>query len=69
MRGLWQKTKHDASPDYAASKYPVGRAVINMLEGRGDAHPANYANPCPERHGAMVGRISARLKLTNPRYQ
>jgi amidophosphoribosyltransferase len=47
----------------------AGRTAIKELEGRDDAHLAEYANPCSEKHCAMVGRICARLKLTSLRYQ
>jgi amidophosphoribosyltransferase len=47
----------------------AGRRAIRELEGDSDANLAEYANPCSEKHCAMVERIRQRLGLTSLRYQ
>ena len=47
----------------------AGRRAIRELEGREDAPLEEYANPCSEKHRAMVDRIRERLKLTSLKYQ
>jgi len=47
----------------------AARRAIKELEGDADAHLADYANPCSERHCAMVERIRQRLGLTSLQYQ
>lgn len=47
----------------------AARKAIHDIEGSGDAHLEEYANPCSGRHCAMVERICKRLKLTTLRYQ
>ena len=45
------------------------RKAIKELEGDENAHTEEYANPCSERHCAMVDRIRKRLRLTTLKYQ
>ncbi len=47
----------------------AARKAIKELEGRDDAHLAEYSNPDTPRHCAMVDCIRARLHLTTLRYQ
>jgi amidophosphoribosyltransferase len=47
----------------------AGRRAIKEIEGRDDKHLQEYANPCSEKHCAMVERIRKRLKLTSLKYQ
>jgi amidophosphoribosyltransferase len=47
----------------------AGRRAIAEIEGRDNEDPREYANPDSEKHGAMVGKICARLKLTSLKYQ
>ena len=47
----------------------AGRRAIRELEGRDDAPLEEYANPCSEKHCAMVDRIRNRLNLTTLNYQ
>lgn len=47
----------------------AGRRAIKEIEGRDDKHLEEYANPCSDRHCAMVERIRKRLKLTSLKYQ
>jgi amidophosphoribosyltransferase len=47
----------------------AARTAIKQLEGDPDKHLDEYANPCSEKHCAMVGKICKRLKLTSLQYQ
>jgi amidophosphoribosyltransferase len=47
----------------------AARRAIKQLERHGDTRLADYANPCSERHCAMVEKIRKRLKLTTLKYQ
>jgi amidophosphoribosyltransferase len=47
----------------------AGRTAIKELEGTDNKNPHQYANPCSEKHCAMVERIRQRLKLTSLSYQ
>jgi amidophosphoribosyltransferase len=47
----------------------AGRTAIKELEGEDNQAPHEYANPCSEKHCAMVERIRCRLKLTSLNYQ
>jgi amidophosphoribosyltransferase len=47
----------------------AARTAIKQIEGRDDKDLPEYANPCSEKHCAMVERIRERLKLTTLRYQ
>jgi amidophosphoribosyltransferase len=47
----------------------AGRAAVKDLEGEDGKHLEEYADPCSERHGAMVEHIRRRLKLTTLKYQ
>jgi amidophosphoribosyltransferase len=45
------------------------RKAIKELEGDEHAHTEEYADPCSDRHCAMVERIRKRLRLTTLKYQ
>ncbi len=45
------------------------RKAIGELEGNADNNLREYANPCSEKHCAMVNEIARRLNLTSLRYQ
>ncbi len=47
----------------------AGRWAIRELEGRHEAPLEEYADPCSEKHCAMVGQIRDRLHLTSLKYQ
>ena len=47
----------------------AGRTAIKELEGVDNKDLDQYANPCSDKHCAMVERIRDRLKLTSLRYQ
>jgi amidophosphoribosyltransferase len=47
----------------------AARTAIKDLEGTDNKDLDQYANPCSEKHCAMVGRICQRLKLTSLKYQ
>jgi amidophosphoribosyltransferase len=47
----------------------AARTAIKQIEGRDDKDLPEYANPCSEKHCAMVEKIRERLKLTTLRYQ
>ena len=47
----------------------AGRRAIKELEGEDGKDLAEYANPCSEKHCAMVERIRRRLNLTTLKYQ
>ncbi|OGV67939.1 MAG: amidophosphoribosyltransferase [Lentisphaerae bacterium RIFOXYC12_FULL_60_16] len=47
----------------------AGRKAIQALEGRDNHHLEDYANPCSDRHCAMVEWIRKKLNLTTLRYQ
>jgi len=47
----------------------AARRAIQELEGSDAKNLAEYADPCSDRHCAMVERIRARLQLTTLRYQ
>ena len=47
----------------------AGRRAIHEIEGDDRKNLAEYANPCSDKHGAMVERIRARLHLTTLQYQ
>ena len=47
----------------------AARRAIKELEGTGDKDLAEYADPCSDKHCAMVERIRRRLNLTTLKYQ
>jgi amidophosphoribosyltransferase len=47
----------------------AGRTAIKELEGADNKDLDQYANPCSEKHCAMVECIRQRLKLTSLKYQ
>jgi len=47
----------------------AGRTAIKEIEGQDNPDPKEYADPCSEKHCAMVERIRKRLMLTSLRYQ
>ena len=47
----------------------AGRTAIKELEGIDNKDLDQYANPCSDKHCAMVERIRNRLKLTSLQYQ
>jgi amidophosphoribosyltransferase len=47
----------------------AGRRAIYEIEGDDKNDLAEYANPCSDKHCAMVERIRARLHLTSLQYQ
>jgi amidophosphoribosyltransferase len=47
----------------------AARKAIREIEGDENAHLPAYANPCSEKHCAMVDRICTRLRLTSLKYQ
>ena len=47
----------------------AGRKAIKEIEGDDAKHLKDYANPCSERHCAMVEKIRKRLNLTSLKYQ
>jgi amidophosphoribosyltransferase len=47
----------------------AARTAIKEIEGTDDKNLAEYANPCSEKHCAMVEKIRKRLKLTTLKYQ
>lgn len=47
----------------------AARRAIKDLEGRHDKHLEAYADPCSDKHCAMVESIRNRLKLTSLKYQ
>ena len=58
--------------NFSRSKSPLdlaGRTAIKQLEGKDNENPTEYANPCSEKHCAMVEKIRERLKLTSLKYQ
>ncbi len=47
----------------------AGRRAIRELEGDDSKNLAEYADPCSDKHCAMVDRIAKRLNLTSLKYQ
>jgi len=47
----------------------AARRAVKELEGAGDKDLAEYADPCSDKHCAMVERIRRRLNLTTLKYQ
>ncbi|MDD4871811.1 MAG: amidophosphoribosyltransferase [Kiritimatiellae bacterium] len=47
----------------------AGRKAINEIEGDDVKNLKEYANPCSEKHCAMVEKIRKRLNLTSLKYQ
>lgn len=47
----------------------AGRKAISEIEGDSSKDLKDYANPCSEKHCAMVEKIRKRLKLTSLKYQ
>lgn len=47
----------------------AGRRAIKELEGDGEAHLDEYANPRSDRYAAMLERIRQRLSLSTLKYQ
>jgi amidophosphoribosyltransferase len=47
----------------------AGRRAIKEMEGNDERPPAEYADPCSDKHCAMVERIRQRLGLTTLQYQ
>ncbi|HOZ49901.1 MAG TPA: amidophosphoribosyltransferase [Candidatus Hydrogenedentes bacterium] len=47
----------------------AGRRAILELEGNGDEHLGEYADPDSDRYAAMVDRIRQRLSLSSLKYQ
>jgi len=47
----------------------AGRRAVKEIEGSADVDLTDYADPCSDKHCAMVERIRRRLNLTTLRYQ
>jgi amidophosphoribosyltransferase len=47
----------------------AARRAIKEIEGTGDRDLSVYADPCSDKHCAMVERIRCRLNLTTLKYQ
>jgi len=47
----------------------AARRAIKELDGSADTDLAEFANPCSDKHCAMVDRIRRRLNLTSLKYQ